>query len=485
LCSGVDDGKVVEVLKTNFETTLERGPGLVQARDYFNHGGERLVFAGIDQNGATPGTTGTVTLSEGSGLASATSDDTEQPLFSRELALRVKRVLGGRGRPGSTYAQFSVDGGVTYSEAEILLAVTGGDGTTTPYKTRLYYEHLAAGGLPYVGTDGKGPYVEFTEDSGTPDDSFLVGDVWTWDSSAVEPTQEAVLDAAEALVDWRDAFGMQTAERQGGLIGIAHPLEATFWDDLNSIAQERYESQTAQNFNAFIAVAPQANEATTQEAVDRVTSDVAAYRAALGTDKPWAHLTWLWGRIDDGFGNTTPRPLIGAILGRLAADGAHVERSYAWRKAARALRMGIALDPPDLTLDQLEQLAGNRVSALVHEPGLGFYPYCDYHAAQADSKLTNFRYLRSVNFAATVALLRSQTWKFAPGTDGRSKADQENYINDELRRLVELGAFDECTFHLGDVVDPEAERLVFKGTITVRPVKSRESYDYDLYLVLS
>lgn len=484
VCSGVADGSVVEVLKTNFETTLERGPGLVQARDFFNHGGERLVFCGADQSGASGGTDGTCTL-DGSGLATVVEDATEKPLFTRSPAMLISRALNDIGRPGSTMAKFAVDGS-TFSESEFLLAVTSGDGdATSPYKTRVYIEDLQPGGLPFVGTAGNGPYWEFTEDTTTPGSSFLVGDIWQGDTTAYSPTQANILSAAQALADWRDAYGLQVSERQGALIGVSPELDATSWDNLNGIAQDAYDTTANQSFVAFVGVANQADQTSVQDDVDRVTTEVSAYRAALGTDKPWSEISWLWAKFDDGYGNITPRPAVGYILGLLAADGIHVERSFAWRAADRALHDGIAVDPAGLTVDQLEQLAANRVPAMVLEPGLGFYAYCDYLPAQPDSKLLNLRYLRSVNYAATVAILRSRTYQFAPGTDGKAKADQENYINDELRRLVEAGVFREATFKLGDALDPEAERLTFAGTITVKPVGSREAYSYDLYLDLS
>ena len=366
-----------------------------------------------------------------------------------------------------------------------MLAVTGGTGdTTNPYKTRVYIEDLGPGGIPFVGTIGKGPFWEFTEDTVTPVNSFLVGDIWQGSTAAYIPMQANILTAAKDLMDWRDKYGMQVSERQGALIAVCPPLDATSWDDLNGLAQDGYDSTTAQAFTAFLAVAAQAGATDVQDDVDRVTMDVSAYRAALGTDKPWTSLTWPWAKFNDGYGNITPRPALGYFLGLMAADGIHVERSYAWRSASRALKGGVAVDPI-LTADQLEQLAGNRVPAMCLEPGLGYYAYCDYLAAQPDSKLLNLRYLRSVNYAATVCILRSRTWQFAPGTDGKARADQENYVNDELRRLVEAGVFDACTFTLGDALDPEAERLTFAGTITVKPVGSREAYSYDLYLDLS
>jgi len=485
VCSGVDDGSVVELLKTNFETTLERGPGLVQARDFFNHGGERLVFCGVDQTGAADGTMGTCTLVDGSGLATVVEDATDVPLFTRSPALKISRVLNETGRPGSTLAKFAVDGS-TYSEAEFLLAVTEGDGdATSPYKTRVYIEDLQPGGIPFVGTTGKGPFWEFTEDATTPANSFLVDDIWQGDTAAYTPTQALILTAAESLVDWRDAYGLQVSERQGALIGVCPELDATSWDDLNGIGQDAYDNTSNQSFVAFLGVANQADQTAVQDDVDRVTTEVAAYRAALGTDKPWTEILWTWSKADDGYGNITPRPAVGYILGTLAADGIHVERSFAWRAANRAVKNGIAVEPSGLTVDQLEQLSSNRVPAMVLEPGLGLYAYCDYLPAQPDSKLLNLRYLRSVNYAATVCILRSRTWVFAPGTDGKAKADQENYVNDELRRLVEAGVYQEASFTLGDALDPEAERLTFAGTITVKPVGSREAYAYDLYLELS
>jgi hypothetical protein len=487
LSAGIADGSVVEVNEMNYLSELVRGPAVLQARDYFNNGGRRLVVCGIDQDGAADGTMEDPTADgENTSTAVLTSDVSEKPLLSQTGVLEITRVVDSIGRPGKTYAKISFGGGEWETE-EFLLDICGGDGDTTPYYSKVFIEQVFDG-KPLVADTGNGPFILCTEAAESPENSFVVGDTWSFESVALAPTSAKVKSAVENLHDWRDAYELPVGEELGSMIGLAHPLAGTEWDDVNGIFQDSYEDANDQTFGAVLlsAIYTVDGEVDTQATIDRIGSDIAAYIAALvsGDDLPWTGVTFAYANNNDGEGCLHRRPMIGEALGLMAGDGFYLGRSIGWQKNERKLDRLSSIRPDDLSKDQLAFLRNEkRVIALNKVRGRGVWFDNSCLPAPATSKLTRLQHLRTVVFAATLTHALNSLFRNAPGITKSDLASQQAYMNARFEEYIGM-AWEACSIVLEEPADPEADPVTVPQQLTVQPIGSREAFSVDLFLTL-
>jgi len=482
LCSGITDGSIVSVNENNYESLVGRGPLLLQLRDFFAAYGERAVVCGVDQTGATPGSGTTPTLT-GTGLATAALVDDTLATLDREIEIEVIRVVNEVGRPGSTFAKLTINGQVICEEFK--LAITNG---ATPYKSRIYLEQITDR-TPLVAATGVGPAIEFSESAVTPEDSFIVGDKWGFTLTGIQATTAKTLDALEALSKWRDTYGLQVSESHGAIIGLATPLDADSWDEVNGIGQDRYDFtvDNEQRFCLFVISAneTESGETTKQQSVDRYCADLDTLIAGEVTrdEKPWTAPVFTWAKYDDGEGNLDSRPLIGLELAFIAREGVHAERSPAWHKDENKLKRMI--EPWFSGLDSatangmVKQIRDSRGTTIEHAPGAGYFFDDTPLPSPSSSKLVNLTDLHGVALAATVTHLRNTKFKNAPGVDGAALADQQADINEPLRTLVDNGVFNICKFVIGEVTD-WGPPVIISGKIILDLKPGRGAFEYDL-----
>lgn len=220
---------------------LERGPGLEFIEDAYENvlvdltgsggahrrgGAEEVAYTEVDPTG---GTVAEITTPVKTGTGNATVTSGGIPWRDRSFCLLV--IVGGE--IGDGIAKYKLCDNYelpadqqTWSREYLFTETTPG-----PPKThKIYIED----------GDPDGAYIEFSEDVTLED--FVVGDIWTWQTTCVIPLATKVLEAAEALFNWRDPMGraLSTAKVCNILL-VALPLDDTEWGNLLDLATKRFD----------------------------------------------------------------------------------------------------------------------------------------------------------------------------------------------------------------------------------------------------
>jgi len=135
------------------------------------------------------------------------------------------KEYGGAGNGGqaSVTAAANISGVAPYNDRKFIIRITaGGSLSDARYilsrNNGITWEPEAK----FVVTDssnrkskmdmGNGSYIEFTEYSSTPDDSFVTGDEYRWSTTEDKASVNNILDAVQDLIDWVDPNGGQGFE---------------------------------------------------------------------------------------------------------------------------------------------------------------------------------------------------------------------------------------------------------------------------------
>jgi hypothetical protein len=218
-------------------TALQRGPAVEQLLDLFEDGYDPLepalsvksvVYREIDCEANVGTATNPVNSGEGTATAITEDSGAAEPFLTRSYAIKVT-VPGGTGTARykicRNYDVVDPAHQVWSDEYKFVVTTDG-----PPIKSRIYVEDVVSG-----------TYIEFAEVD--PEEDFLVGDVWTWQSSTAAPASAKVLAALTALAQWRDEGGNGI----GGtgditLIGCDRQFgDADDWIDVHQIATDEWD----------------------------------------------------------------------------------------------------------------------------------------------------------------------------------------------------------------------------------------------------
>jgi hypothetical protein len=97
---------------------------------------------------------------------------------------------------------------------------------------------------------GNGTYIEFTEYQTTPENSFVAGDEYHWETTEAKADEDALMDAIEELANWKDPNTGQGFE----YIYVPYPLPAgqartatniaAYWGSLAQVTDDLWNQET-------------------------------------------------------------------------------------------------------------------------------------------------------------------------------------------------------------------------------------------------